>query len=53
MAEKAKKKEESVQEKIRKLFAKTKGVLPGANSNNILEGVSEKIQEAIGRKLKK
>ena len=49
----AKKKEKTAQEVIRELFSGTKGVAPGSSSNKILEGVSDKLQEVIGRKLKK
>ena len=48
-----KKKDDAAREFIRKLFAGTKGVAPGASSNKLLESVNDKLQEAIGRKLKK
>jgi hypothetical protein len=44
---------EKAREKIKKLFEGSKGVAPGASSNKLLEGISDKLQEVIGRKLKK
>lgn len=52
MADHKKPKKNSVRDLIKSMFSGAT-VAPGSGSNKLLEGVADKIQEALGRKLKK